>query len=168
MALGRTCDGCTMCCKLMKVEEKPSGQWCQHCIIATGCSIYETRPGECRTFHCGYLRMPQIGEEWRPSESKMVIAIGPGTNRIVVMVDPDRRGQWRKAPYYAAIKSWARALCPRAGQVLIHDGPEVIAVLPDREKSFGAHREGRQLISVVDPGPNGPICDVIEEEQAAA
>lgn len=64
------------------------------------------------------------------------------------------------------IKHWAQMLCPKAGQVLIHDGPEVIAVLPDREKSFGPHREGRTLTSIVTPGPNGPICDVIEDELA--
>lgn len=165
---GRNCDGCTMCCKLMRVGEKAPMQWCEHCTIGTGCSIYETRPGECRTFHCGFLRMGQVGEEWRPSVSKMVIALGPGDRRIVVLVDPSRRGQWRKAPYYDTIKHWARTLCPHAGQVLVHDGPEVIAVLPDREKSFGAHREGRNLTSIVDPGPNGPICDVIEEEAQAA
>lgn len=167
MPLGRSCDGCTMCCKLMRVEEKPPMQWCQHCAIGEGCTIYEQRPRECRTFHCGYLRMPELNEAWRPSNSKIVVAIGPGDKRLVVMVDPSRRGQWRNEPYYSMIKAWARVLCPKAGQLLVHDGGEVIAVLPDREKSFGPHREGRTLTSIVDPGPNGPVCDVIEEEAPA-
>lgn len=167
MVLGRTCDGCTMCCKLLRVGDKPSMQWCQHCTVGTGCSIYESRPDECRTFHCGYLRMAELGDAWRPSDAKMVVAIGPGDKRLVVFVDPARRGHWRNAPYYQTIKGWARALCPQAGQVLVHDGPEVIAVLPDREKSFGPPREGRRLTSIVEPGPNGAICDVIEEEDAA-
>lgn len=163
---GRNCDGCTLCCKLMRVGDKPAMQWCQHCVIGTGCGIYETRPSECRTFHCGYLQKPGLSEDWRPSVSKMVIALPPGEQRIVIFVDPSRRGRWRRAPYYPMIKHWAQMLCPKAGQVLIHDGAEVIAVLPDREKSFGPHREGRTLTSIVTPGPNGPICDVIEDELA--
>jgi hypothetical protein len=167
MALGRTCDGCTMCCKLLKVGDKPAMQWCDHCAIGAGCKIYEERPGECRTFHCGYLRMAELTEAWRPSDSKMVVAIGPGDKRLTVFVDPSRRGQWRNEPYYKTLKGWARALCPRAGQILVHDGPEVFAILPDRDKNLGPHREGRRLTSVVDHTPAGPICDVIEEEAPA-
>ena len=30
---GRSCDGCTLCCKLLSVEEidKPQQHWCEHC-----------------------------------------------------------------------------------------------------------------------------------------
>ncbi len=168
MAHGRSCDGCTMCCKLLSVGDKPVQQWCEHCAIGSGCGIYETRPQECRDFHCGYLRMAELDENWLPAHSKMVVAIGPGEKRIVVYVDATRRGQWRSAPYYATIKGWARALCPQAGQVLIYDGPEVIAVLPDREKSFGALRPGLVLTSTAKPGPTGPICDVIEQAASEA
>lgn len=168
MVLGRNCDGCTMCCKLMRVEDKPSGTWCTHCTIGGGCQIYEARPEECRSFHCGYLRMPQLTEDWRPSKCRMVVAIGPGDKRIVVMVDPDRRGAWKKEPYYSTIKSWARALCPKAGQVLVHDGPEVIGVLPDRDLPLGAHREGRQLVSVVERTPSGLKFDIEVRETSAA
>jgi len=165
MVLGRTCDGCTMCCKLLRVGEKPALKWCEHCAIGKGCNIYDARPDECRTFHCGYLRMEEIGEAWRPANCKMVVAIGPGDKRLVIYVDEARRGQWRNAPYYATIKGWARALCPQAGQVLVYDGREVIAILPDREKSLGLQREGRVLTSTVTPSSNGPIYDVIESER---
>lgn len=168
MVPGRSCGSCTLCCKVLRVGDKPAMQWCEHCTIGSGCNIYESRPGECRTFHCGYLRMPELTEAWRPADSKLVVAIGPGDKRIVIFVDPARRGAWRKEPYYTTIKRWARVLCPQAGQVLVHDGPEVIAVLPDRDKSMGPQREGRSLVSVVDRGPNGPICDVIEKSASDA
>lgn len=150
----------------MRVGDKPAQHWCQHCAIGDGCKIYDSRPQECRDFHCGWLRMPQLGEAWRPTQSKMVIAVGPGENRIAIYVDSARRGQWRNAPYYPNIKHWARALCPRAGQVLVYDGGDVIAILPDRDKNLGPQREGRTLTSTVEQGPNGPICDVIDKSAA--
>jgi hypothetical protein len=56
-AAGRSCGGCTMCCKVLGITElqKPVGKWCKHCEIGYGCRIYETRPAECRTFHCAWL-----------------------------------------------------------------------------------------------------------------
>ena len=52
---GRDCAGCTMCCKLLRVEEldTPPLSWCPHCSVRTGCSIYDDRPTECRQFYCG-------------------------------------------------------------------------------------------------------------------
>jgi hypothetical protein len=43
---GRSCAGCTMCCKLLSVEplNKPRQQWCSHCDIGVGCEIYVTCP----------------------------------------------------------------------------------------------------------------------------
>ena len=59
------CGGCTLCCKVMGVPSisKPASQWCKHCRTGFGCGIYETRPGECRNFICGYLSIPALPEE---------------------------------------------------------------------------------------------------------
>src|SRR5215813_11866044 len=72
---GRNCGSCALCCKLIGIAElnKPMGQWCPHCIKSGGCSIYETRPTECRTFNCEWLIAPGIGDEWRPTRAKMVL-----------------------------------------------------------------------------------------------
>ena len=38
----RHCGGCTLCCKLIPVEElnKPAGARCKHVRTGKGCSIY--------------------------------------------------------------------------------------------------------------------------------
>ena len=43
----RTCGDCTLCCKVMAIEElaKPVGTWCPHCKPGRGCRIYPDRPG---------------------------------------------------------------------------------------------------------------------------
>ena len=51
---GRSCGDCSMCCKLLKIEEdeinKPANQWCKHCRPGAGCTIYNDRPLVCRAF----------------------------------------------------------------------------------------------------------------------
>jgi hypothetical protein len=64
---GRSCGTCTMCCKLPGIravdlteEERklvpphPPGTACKHCT-ATGCAVYDRRPGVCRDFYCGFM-----------------------------------------------------------------------------------------------------------------
>jgi hypothetical protein len=38
---GRSCDSCTLCCKLMPVDQhaKPAATWCPHCESGSGCRI---------------------------------------------------------------------------------------------------------------------------------
>jgi hypothetical protein len=45
-AAGRQCGDCTMCCKVLPIEElsKPAHQWCQHAKPGSGCAIYQSRP----------------------------------------------------------------------------------------------------------------------------
>jgi hypothetical protein len=75
LAPGRSCEGCTTCCKLLSIDElkKPAQTWCQHCEIGVGCKIYSERPDDCRTFYCGWVLDGAIGDEWDPRRSKMVI-----------------------------------------------------------------------------------------------
>jgi len=72
---GRACDGCTMCCKVLGITEldKPVGKWCQFCDIGHGCKIYDTRPGECRTFHCMWLVDERLSDIWKPDRSKQCV-----------------------------------------------------------------------------------------------
>jgi hypothetical protein len=67
---GRACGSCSLCCKLLRIEEldKPAGVWCPHCQAGLGgCKIYGVRPGPCRSFHCAWLINPELGPEWRPT-----------------------------------------------------------------------------------------------------
>lgn len=53
----RRCRECTECCTVLSVHEmeKPADTACTFCTRG-GCSIYEARPGSCRTFTCAWLQ----------------------------------------------------------------------------------------------------------------
>jgi hypothetical protein len=96
---GNDCGSCTVCCMALRVIEldKEAGRYCQHCLPGKGCGIYETRPEVCRGFLCGWRRVPQLGEEWRPDKSGILMltqevdklpeayrAAGPGVNFMIL------------------------------------------------------------------------------------
>jgi hypothetical protein len=66
---GRDCKGCTLCCKLLSVEElnMPPLVWCPKCDTKQGCTIYADRPTECRQFFCEFLLDGSMGAHWKPS-----------------------------------------------------------------------------------------------------
>ncbi len=49
----RDCGACTVCCSVLEIPtlQKPPRKTCPN-VCFKGCSIYEERPGECRTFQC--------------------------------------------------------------------------------------------------------------------
>jgi len=59
----RSCGSCTLCCKLVPVEElgKAAGQRCKHVKSGKGCSIYEHRPISCREWSCMWLTGSEAG-----------------------------------------------------------------------------------------------------------
>ena len=89
----RSCGACTLCGKAVGVHalEKPAGSWCPHCVQkGGGCRIYDTRPGECRTFSCGWLDglLPEEGD--RPDRLKVVLfedSSEASGERIIVFVE---------------------------------------------------------------------------------
>jgi len=136
---GRACGECTLCCKLLRIDalQKPVAVWCRHCDVNHGCTIYGKRPEDCRHFHCGYLTMRQLGEEWKPSKSKMLIAGELGGRRIAVHVDPARPDAWRREPFYSTLKQWARAAISEHKQVVVFIAGRAIVILGDREIDLG-------------------------------
>ena len=88
---GRSCGGCTMCCKVMEITElaKPVGKWCPHCDIGKGCKIYSSRPEECRTFMCAWLVDERFSDVWKLDRSKIVITTGQEGNSVEFRCDPD-------------------------------------------------------------------------------
>jgi hypothetical protein len=135
----RNCDGCTLCCKVMSVYEleKPPGEWCPHCRAGVGCSIYDDRPTECRQFLCGYLLLPDLSEEWKPSRSKIIITSGVIRNHITFHVDPSRPDAWRREPFYSYMKQRAEWAATQRGQVLVMVGKRSIMIFPDRDVDMG-------------------------------
>lgn len=161
---GRSCKGCTLCCKLMGIAEleKPRGVWCPHCNARSGCKIYGNHPQECRDFHCGFLTNPDLDEIWAPTRCKMVLTYDEvQVPRLSVHVDPARAGAWRSEPYYSQIKRWARAAASTRGQVIVWQGRKAIAVLPDREKDLGEVRPDQYIVTTEIMGASGFTLDVI-------
>jgi len=106
----RECGKCSLCCKLLPIQElsKPIDTWCPHCRPGHGgCTIYSSRPSECRGFSCLWLSNPfEFGDEWFPARSKMVLAT-PNEKQLLVLVDPDFPNAWRREPYYSKLLKFA-------------------------------------------------------------
>jgi hypothetical protein len=169
----RSCEGCTLCCKIFGIPElaKPRHEWCGHCEIGKGCRIYETRPPSCREFECGWLIDASVPEHWKPAKSRMVLTTEDGGRRLVINVDTGRLDAWKKAPYYAEIKRMAAAMAQRRGQVIVWQGRNAIAILPDRDKPLGPIAPGQIIVTTERDGPGGGEIDVevmSPEELAAA
>lgn len=143
---GRDCGACALCCKLLEIREigKPQAQWCPHCVNHARCGIYERRPGECRTFNCEWLLKPEIGDEWRPTRSKMVLFFlrDGDLDKLVVHVDPGAPLAWRNEPYYSQLKRWAENLAEHNGTVNIYARNRVTIVLPDDDIDLGVFEPG--------------------------
>lgn len=138
LAPGRTCDGCTLCCKVLNISvlQKPRQVWCQHCEIGAGCGIYEDRPAQCASFYCLYRISPELGEDWKPSLSKMVLNYESNIGRVNVAVDADYPDVWKQEPYHSQLRSMALHLLRAKRHLLVWTRGEVIAILPDRDVSF--------------------------------
>jgi hypothetical protein len=135
----RNCGKCSLCCKLNKIAalDKPTGKWCMHCKIGSGCAIYADRPDICREYRCLYLMDSNLPEYWYPLRCHMVLQSGSGPDVMIVLVDPDRPDAWRREPYNETIRGYAKALCPRGGKVLVKIGPRIHVVLPDEIVDMG-------------------------------
>jgi hypothetical protein len=123
----------------ISVLGKPAGAWCPDCAIGQGCRIYANRPAECRTFACGWLVDPKLGEEWRPSRSRIMLVAGQshGHRRLAAHVDPARPDAWRREPFYGQLKEWARVAAEMRGQVVVYVGRRATVLLPDRDVPVG-------------------------------
>ncbi len=158
---GRSCSGCTLCCKLLGIREleKPRLTWCPNCTIGVGCKIYGKHPAECRSFYCSFLLTPSLGEHWKPVASKMVVSYEEDGDWIVVHVDPGRPLAWRAEPYYSEIKSWATAAAKQLGKVIVWQGANAIAILPDKEIELGPVGQDQVIVYVERRGALGPAME---------
>ena len=66
---GRSCGGCTACCRLLEIDEpdlkKPADVLCVHCTGA-GCGRYPDWPAICGKWFCAWRRIPSMPEQLRP------------------------------------------------------------------------------------------------------
>ena len=121
------CDGCTACCKIMKVREldKPANVWCQHCRIGSGCGIYVERPESCRVYECLWLKTQRMGRpippELGPDRSRVVIGTINQGEDLVLYVSPDRPDAWQRgalARFVADMKRRGTAVMVSCNDVL--------------------------------------------------
>jgi hypothetical protein len=163
---GRSCDGCTMCCKVLEVTalRKPRQKWCPDCAVGEGCKIYETRPDECRAFYCGWMVDATIPDHWAPKHSHMVLAYNTRRNQAMLHVDSGRPDAWRKPPYFGDLQNMARHAASRGRMFLLRTGSEVWALLPQGAKNLGAVRDDQVALSLRQETPRGPVLDVIVVE----
>jgi Tfp pilus assembly protein PilF len=146
-AASRSCGTCTLCCKLFDIRalNKPQFEWCKHCAVGVGCRIYEQRPDECHEFNCRWLTDASVGDEWKPSHSRIVLTLEGGV--IGVHVDPSRPDAWRKEPYHRQIRAWAaRAAQTGEGRVIVWEGPDAIVLLARGDKRLGKVPAGHHIV----------------------
>lgn len=163
---GRTCGDCSMCCKVLTIEgegaiDKPAGKWCVHCRPGRGgCSIYANRPELCSGFTCQWVIDRGMGDEWRPTRSKIVVYLSKreGVAAMVYAVDTASPNAWRAEPYYSAIKrsvlSGIRGEFGFQFVVKVTVGDRVLIILPDEEvevtrKSFSLAVVGDKCVAEV-------------------
>jgi hypothetical protein len=156
---GRACGTCSLCCKVLRIEEteSPAGEWCKHCDPGHGCKIHPTRPATCRDFFCMWLTLAEIGEHWKPSKSKMVLRSELDGARIAAHVDKSSPGAWLRAPYYQDLKRWAAIAAQGENQVSVWIGMHAIVVLPDRDVDLGVVADDEVIISTRQMSEKGAI-----------
>ena len=139
---GRSCGSCSLCCKVVAVDElaKPIGAWCPHCDRQKGCAIYEQRPPSCRMFICQWMLAAELGPEWKPDRAKFAMLKSAGGRHLTVFADPGNPSAWRRSPYYENLKHWAAQGVRNTADLHLVDvmiGPRCIVILPDREVELG-------------------------------
>ena len=160
--MARECGTCTMCCKVMGIKEieKPSGQWCPHCLPGKGCGIYAERPGSCRAFYCLWMQDASFGPEWKPEKAKFVVYVQRNGVNLQVAVDPSFPNAWTKPPYQAQIRKWVASGAERGQFVFVRIGPRMIALLPDRDVDLGRVDAADEIAVSRKPGAAGLVYDV--------
>lgn len=160
MTTGRSCGECSLCCKLAQVDEldKPSGVWCRHCAPGRGgCTIYETRPAVCRSWHCSWILDASLGPEWRPLTCKMILFFEKGGSRLCVRVEPTHADVWRREPYYGQLKRWSHGAVAARRQIVVYIKKRVIVILPDKDVDFGDVELGEQIWVGAQDTPAGRV-----------
>jgi len=109
-APGKSCGACTLCCKVLTVEElqKTAGLYCPHCTVGGGCRIYSDRPAACRNFMCGWLVNPHLGPDLKPDKCHVVLIWVEERRMLFADCDPDHPDAWRAPNVIGALRQAAR------------------------------------------------------------
>jgi hypothetical protein len=144
---GRSCGTCSLCCKLLPVQElnKPAGQWCVHSVPGAGCNNHHNRPAACRQFFCSWRLDPNLGPEWKPEVARFVLSADPVRQALVLSVDPGMPLAWKREPYYGRLKQFAERLFADNKRLLVDLRGQITVVLPDRDVPIGTVGPGEEI-----------------------
>jgi hypothetical protein len=110
------CGSCTLCCKLMEIEElaKPAGSWCPQAEPGQGCKCYGDRPASCRVFECIWLQTQKdpaakFPPHLRPDRCRAVLTTSDDGENLIVHIDPSRPDAHKEPALDHLIRSFVRA-----------------------------------------------------------
>lgn len=86
----RECGPCTLCCKLLAVQElqKPVGKYCKHAKFGCGCQIYADRPSTCQSFECLWVADDEaIPVKFHPSVYKFFFYMTKNQDGVILYCD---------------------------------------------------------------------------------
>lgn len=138
MVTERQCGTCSLCCKLLRIEDigKEADTWCQHCKPGKGgCTIYADRPAVCAVFQCEWL-LTDLEDAWKPLDSKMVVHISKGSAKyhyLNIVVDIGVPNRWREPQWFNRIKQLAELGHNRNIIVRVQVGRRGWLILPFQE-----------------------------------
>lgn len=167
---GRECGSCTLCCKVYHVPEinKVAGKWCEYCTPGKGCGIYETRPTQCREFHCLWLTEASLAPAWKPERSKMVLSVFPLNGFIYVQVDPNAPQAWRKEPYYRQLHRLAESNLRDGRHVIVFVNDVATLIMPGQDLPLGPMKPTDGFAVRQTFGPKGPTYEVTRSGRSVA
>ena len=142
----RACGPCGFCCNVLEIgpPPKPADVWCQYYASGAGCTIRPTRPGVCRDFQCIWTYAATLDDRWRPDKCRFVMRSGP-SEELVIDVDRQAPGAWRREPFYGQIKAWSQRHNPPHRTVIVRAGGRAYVVFPEGEIDLGPE-QGRTPI----------------------
>jgi hypothetical protein len=146
----RSCGGCTLCCKIMAIDElkKPPGEWCPNCKGAQGCAIYGAHPPSCRYFVCEWLRNSDVPQDFRPDAVKVVLttAMWDEGAHLIANCDADNPMAWRDQPVYGWLKARAAQSWQRGGWVMARVVKRIWLIGPNGDLDVGDVNDETRLL----------------------
>jgi uncharacterized protein len=110
VAPGKSCGPCTMCCKVLVIDEleKDAGILCANCAIGKGCGIYKKRPQVCQDYLCEWLMDRTLSPQLRPDRTGTILQEDPESDEFQAVVDPSTPMAWRHPLVFKLLVSKAK------------------------------------------------------------
>jgi hypothetical protein len=103
--------------------------------------------------------MANLGDEWRPTKAKMVLALGADGKMMSVHVDPAFPNAWREDLYHGTLRKLARDAADANGQVVVYLKKRTIVILPDKDVELGVLAPGDHVTVDVKETSSGRVFE---------